>query len=170
MSNQVILTGQDLEDGSEEEAAALDQPEELVEEGDEGKDAEEDGEDHEGLNRLNPVWSRGKGRVRVNTHTHIYTHRDPECWFSKVSWTGANLHRWPACSGTLHQLSCSRTTDLCFFPPLQTRSGNSNNTEHLKQSIYEENMYHYGFFSCYYIQSFQERSSNEHFFLSFFLI
>lgn len=72
--NQVILTGQDLEDGGEEEAAALDQPEELIEEGDEGEDAEEDGEDHEGLNRLDPVWSRGTGRVRVSTHTH----KDPD--------------------------------------------------------------------------------------------
>ena len=53
--DEVILTRQDLEDGREEEASALDQPEELVEEGDEGEEAEEDGEDHEGLNRLDPV-------------------------------------------------------------------------------------------------------------------
>lgn len=76
MINQIILTGQDLEDGGEEEAAALDQPEELVEEGDEGEDAEEDGEDHEGLNRLDPVWNRGAERVRVRTHAVT----DPQCW------------------------------------------------------------------------------------------
>lgn len=74
MINQVILTGQDLEDGGEEEAAALDQPEELVEEGDEGEDAEEDGEDHEGLNRLDPVWNRGPERVKTHTFT------EPQRW------------------------------------------------------------------------------------------
>lgn len=54
--DEVILTRQDLEDGGEEEAAALDQTEQLVEEGDEGEEAEEDGEDHEGLDCLDPVW------------------------------------------------------------------------------------------------------------------
>lgn len=67
--NKVLLTGQDLEDGGEEESAALDQPEELVEEGDEGEDAEEDGENHEGLNRLDPVWRRETGGVRVKIDT-----------------------------------------------------------------------------------------------------
>lgn len=54
--DEVILTRQDLEDGGEEEAAALDQPEQLVEEGDKGEKAEEDGEDHESLDCLDPVW------------------------------------------------------------------------------------------------------------------
>lgn len=54
--DEVILTRQDLEDGGEKEAAALDQPEQLVEEGNEGEEAEEDGEDHEGLDCLDPVW------------------------------------------------------------------------------------------------------------------
>lgn len=40
-SGRVILTGQDLEDGREEEAPALDQPEQLVQEGNEGEEAEE---------------------------------------------------------------------------------------------------------------------------------
>lgn len=59
----VILTGQDLEDGGEEEASALDQPEQLVQEGDEGEEAEEHRQDHEGLDRLDPVWE-------THTHTH----------------------------------------------------------------------------------------------------
>lgn len=51
-----ILTGQDLEDGGEEEASALDQPEQLIQEGNEGEEAEEHRQDHEGLHRLDPVW------------------------------------------------------------------------------------------------------------------
>lgn len=51
-----VLTGQDLEDGGEEEASTLDQPEQLIQEGDEGEEAEEHRQDHEGLHRLDPVW------------------------------------------------------------------------------------------------------------------
>lgn len=47
---------QDLEDGREEEASALHEFEQLIHEGDEGEEAEEQGEDHEGLNRLDPVF------------------------------------------------------------------------------------------------------------------
>lgn len=143
---QVILTGQDLEDGGEEEAAALDQPEELVEEGDEGEDAEEDGEDHEGLNRLDPVWKRVTRGVRVKIHTY----RDSQHCNLRLISAGANLHRSPACSGTLCQLSCSRTTDLCFYPHLQTRSGNSNNKERMKILLSIETKYHHHCIcSCY---------------------
>lgn len=71
--NEVVLTGQNLEDGGEEEAAALDQPEELVEEGDEGEDAEEDGENHERLNRLDPVWRR-ETRKSPGQNTHFPRH------------------------------------------------------------------------------------------------
>ena len=53
--DEVTLTGQDLEDGGEEEAAALDQPEQLVQEGDEGEEAEQDRQDHESLHGLDPV-------------------------------------------------------------------------------------------------------------------
>lgn len=63
---RAILTCQDLEDGGEEEAPALDQPEQLIQEGDEGEEAEEHGQDHEGLDRLDPVW-RGRQRARRET-------------------------------------------------------------------------------------------------------
>lgn len=70
--DEVILTRQDLEDGGEEEAAALDQTEQLVEEGDEGEEAEEDGEDHEGLDCLDPVWrSRETGEEGQLLKKHI---------------------------------------------------------------------------------------------------
>lgn len=52
---EVVLTCQNLEDGGEEEASALDQSEQLVHEGNEGEEAEEQGQDHEGLHRLDPV-------------------------------------------------------------------------------------------------------------------
>lgn len=48
-------TSQDLEDGGEEEASALDQFEQLIHKGNEGEEAEEQGQDHEGLYRLDPV-------------------------------------------------------------------------------------------------------------------
>ena len=67
--DEVILTRQDLEDGREEEASALDQPEELVEEGDEGEEAEEDGEDHQGLNRLDPVCRDTQGKMESLTES-----------------------------------------------------------------------------------------------------
>lgn len=50
-------TGQDLEDCSEEEASTLDQSEQLVEKCDEGEEAEEQGQDHEGLHCLDPVFT-----------------------------------------------------------------------------------------------------------------
>ena len=53
--DEVTLTGQDLEDGSEEEASALDQSEQLIQEGDEGEEAEEHGQHHESLHCLDPV-------------------------------------------------------------------------------------------------------------------
>ncbi|TNN71528.1 Heparan sulfate glucosamine 3-O-sulfotransferase 3A1 [Liparis tanakae] len=53
--DEVILTCQDLEDGGEEEASALDQFEQLKHECNEGEEAEEQGQDHEGLHRLDPV-------------------------------------------------------------------------------------------------------------------
>lgn len=56
MRGWAILTGQDLEDGGEEEASTLDQPEQLIQEGNEGEEAEEHRQDHEGLDRLDPVW------------------------------------------------------------------------------------------------------------------
>lgn len=53
--DEVILTCQDLEDGGEEEASALDQFEQLEQERNEGEEAEEYGQDHEGLNCLDPI-------------------------------------------------------------------------------------------------------------------
>lgn len=53
--DEVILTCQDLEDGGEEEASALDQLEELIQERNEGEEAEEQGQDHEGLHCLDPI-------------------------------------------------------------------------------------------------------------------
>lgn len=53
-----ILTGQDLEDSSEEEAPTLLEGEQLAEEEEDGQEAEDDGEDHEGLNGLNPFCKR----------------------------------------------------------------------------------------------------------------
>lgn len=51
-----ILTRQDLEDGSEEETPSLDHLEQLIQKGNEGKEAEEYRQDHEGLNCLDPIW------------------------------------------------------------------------------------------------------------------
>ena len=53
------LTGNNLEDSSEEEAAALLQSEELAEEEDEGDAAEDDGQDHDGLDCLDPFCGEG---------------------------------------------------------------------------------------------------------------
>jgi len=52
-------TSQDLEDGGEEEASALDQSEQLIQKGNEGEEAEEQGQDHEGLHCLDPVFIAG---------------------------------------------------------------------------------------------------------------
>ena len=49
------LTGEDLEGSGEEEASALLQSEELDEEEEEGQAAEDDGQDHESLDRLDPL-------------------------------------------------------------------------------------------------------------------
>lgn len=49
------LTSKDLESSSEEEAPSLLQSEELAEEQEEGQAAEDDGQDHEGLDRLDPL-------------------------------------------------------------------------------------------------------------------
>jgi len=61
-------TGQDLEDGSEEEASALDQLEQLIHKGNEREEAEQHGQDHKSLNCLDPVviagWSAVVASVR----------------------------------------------------------------------------------------------------------
>lgn len=113
-SGWVILTGQDLEDGREEEASALDQPEQLVQEGNEGEEAEEHRQDHEGLNRLDPVWE-------TNTEQEFTCRNARNIRF--VGLTLPNLHCWPVCSGSLRLLSGICTTDLCSFRHLQSRSG-----------------------------------------------
>lgn len=64
MRGAVELTGEDLEGSSEEEASALLQSEELAEEEEEGQAAEDDGEDHESLDRLNPLCRRKEERGR----------------------------------------------------------------------------------------------------------
>lgn len=63
-------TRQDLEDGGEEEASALDQFEELEHERDEGEEAEEQGQDHEGLHRLDPVFTAGWLAVVASISCH----------------------------------------------------------------------------------------------------
>lgn len=55
-SDQVVLTRQDLENGGEEELAAFHHSEQLVQEGNERTEAENAGEDHEGLHSLDPLW------------------------------------------------------------------------------------------------------------------
>lgn len=54
-SDQVVLTRQDLENGGEEELAAFHHSEQLVQEGNERTEAENAGEDHEGLHSLDPL-------------------------------------------------------------------------------------------------------------------
>ena len=55
------LTGEDLEGSGEEEASTLLQSEELDEEEEEGQAAEDDGQDHESLDRLNPLCTGEEG-------------------------------------------------------------------------------------------------------------
>ena len=50
------LTSKDLEDSSEVKAAPLGEGEELAEEQEQGHDTEDDGQDHGGLDRLQPFW------------------------------------------------------------------------------------------------------------------
>lgn len=54
-----VLTGKNLEGSGEEEASSFLQGEELAEEQEEGQAAEDDGEDHESLDRLDPLWEGG---------------------------------------------------------------------------------------------------------------
>lgn len=60
-----VLTSKDLEGSSEEEASALLQSEELAEEEEEGQAAEDDGQDHECLDRLNPLCKKRKEKEIV---------------------------------------------------------------------------------------------------------
>lgn len=50
-----VLTGKNLEGSGQEEASAFLESEELAEEQEERQAAEDDGEDHESLDRLNPL-------------------------------------------------------------------------------------------------------------------
>ena len=50
------LTGQQLNDGCEDKALALPQPEELQDEDEEGHAAQDGGQDHGGLHRLQVGW------------------------------------------------------------------------------------------------------------------
>lgn len=63
-------TRQDLEDGGEEEASALHQSEQLEHKRNEGEEAEEQGEDHEGLHRLDPVFIAGWLAVVASISCH----------------------------------------------------------------------------------------------------
>lgn len=54
------LTGKNLEGPGEEEASTFLQGEELAEEQEEGQAAEDDGEDHESLDRLDPLCRGGE--------------------------------------------------------------------------------------------------------------
>lgn len=57
--------GKDLEGSGKEEAAALLQGEELAEEQEERQEAEDDGQNHQGLNRLDPLPTRCRSTVIV---------------------------------------------------------------------------------------------------------
>ena len=72
-NDEVTLTGQDLEDGGEEEASALDQSEQLIQEGDEGEEAEQDGQHHESLHCLDPVWEDTGNATVVYKHQQTNT-------------------------------------------------------------------------------------------------
>lgn len=56
------LTGKNLEGPGEEEASTFLQSEELAEEEEERQAAEDDGEDHQSLDRLDPLCRRGRKR------------------------------------------------------------------------------------------------------------
>lgn len=66
------LTGKDLEDSSDVKPAPFGEGEELAEEQEQGQNTEDDGQDHGGLDRLQPFWegrdtrlgqaSQGRGR------------------------------------------------------------------------------------------------------------
>lgn len=57
------LTGQNLEDTGDEETSAFLQSEELAEEEEEREAAEDDGEDHQSLDRLDPLCGGGESFV-----------------------------------------------------------------------------------------------------------
>lgn len=52
------LTSKDLEESSDVKPAAFGESEELAEEQDQRQDAEDDRQDHSGLNRLQPFWGK----------------------------------------------------------------------------------------------------------------
>lgn len=66
----VILTSQDLEGSSEEEASSLLKREKLAEKQEQRQDAEDDGQDHEGLDRLNPNCNTDK---KASQHISSFT-------------------------------------------------------------------------------------------------
>lgn len=69
------LTREDLEHSGDVEPAALGEREELAEEQEQGQDAEDDGEDHHGLDRLQPFW----GQTDRQTGTSVWAPRSPCC-------------------------------------------------------------------------------------------
>lgn len=70
--NETILTCQDLEDGSEEEPSALNQLKQLIQKGNEGEDAEDDRQNHEGLNCLDPVYRLHREDIEWCGIKHIH--------------------------------------------------------------------------------------------------
>lgn len=56
--DQLPLTSKDLEDSSNVKPPALGEREQLAKEQEQGQDAEDDGEDHHRLDRLQPFWER----------------------------------------------------------------------------------------------------------------
>lgn len=65
--DQPPLTSKDLEDSSNVKPPALGEREQLAKEQEQGQDAEDDGEDHHRLDRLQPFWGK-KDRWK------------PQCW------------------------------------------------------------------------------------------
>lgn len=63
------LTGKNLEGSGEEEASTFLQGEELAEEEEERQAAEDDGQDHQGLDRLDPLCRRGRRLQSITSLT-----------------------------------------------------------------------------------------------------
>lgn len=65
--DQPPLTSKDLEDSSNVKPPALGEGEELAKEQEQGQDAEDDGEDHHRLDRLQPFWEETDRNLSAGT-------------------------------------------------------------------------------------------------------
>lgn len=67
----MILTSQDLEGSSEEKASALLKRKKLAEKQQQRQDAEDDGQDHEGLDCLNPNCNTDRKHFNALVHSLV---------------------------------------------------------------------------------------------------